>query len=463
MSNGVLVIEDEPTLAKNIKRYLERGDYEVRIAGSGEAGLEAYEAFQPDVVLLDYQLPGINGLDVLSRVRAIDTRAKIILVTAHGSTQIAVDAMKAGAYDYLNKPVVLSELKLLIDKAVGQERLEGTLAYYHDRLADSAGLSALIGSSPSMVELKERIAQLLRTESSLTDDDLPAVLVTGETGTGKELIARALHFDSTRGEFPFVEINCATLPGDLVEAELFGYERGAFTDARSRKLGLVEAAHGGTLFLDEVGELDQKVQVKLLKLLEDKTVRRLGSVRDHKVNVRIVAATNRELQDLVRARQFRSDLYFRLRIVTLTAPPLRNRGEDVLTLAEHFLRLHATRYGKGNMRLGKGTKSALLTHPWSGNVRELRNAIEQAVLLSTVPVITLEQLALSPVFWTNDAKSWSAELPPEGIKLEEVEKDLVLQALEREDWNVTRAARLLGLSRDTLRYRMEKFGLKRSL
>lgn len=462
MSNGVLVIEDEPTLAKNIKRYLERGDYEVRIADSGEAGLEAYEAFQPDVVLLDYQLPGINGLDVLSRVRAMDIQAKVILVTAHGSTQIAVDAMKAGAYDYLNKPVVLSELKLLIDKAVGQERLEGALAYYHDRLAESAGLSALIGSSPPMTTLKERIAQLLQTEALLTDDDLPAVLVTGETGTGKELIARALHFDGTRGEFPFVEINCATLPGDLVEAELFGYERGAFTDARSRKLGLVEAAHGGTLFLDEVGELEQKVQVKLLKLLEDKTVRRLGSVRDHKVNVRIIAATNRELEALVQTGEFRSDLYFRLRIVTLTAPPLRSRGGDVLTLAGHFLRLHAARYGKSDLRFHKNTEKALLEHGWPGNVRELRNAIEQAVLLATEPVINPEQLALSPTVGSHDASAWLTKLPPKGIKLEEVERDLVLQALEREEWNVTRSARLLGLSRDTLRYRIEKFALKRS-
>ncbi len=469
MSYGILVIEDEETLAKNIKRYLERSDYEVRLAASGEEGLKAFANFRPDLILLDYQLPGRDGLKILQEIRALDTQVKVIMVTAHGTIEVAVEAMKAGANDYLNKPLVLSELKFLINKTLGQERLEGALSYFQTREASTGGLGALLGRSLALEALRQKIRQIVEAESTLTDASPPAVLITGETGTGKELVAKALHFEGPRRDHPFVELNCAALPEQLIEAELFGHERGAFTDAKDRKMGLAEAAHGGTLFLDEIGEMSQPIQAKLLKVIEDKTIRRLGSVRDRAVNVRIVAATNQPLEDLVNRKAFRSDLYFRLRTLTLSAPPLRERQEDILYLAQHFLELHSKRYRRDSLHLSTRAKQALRDHLWPGNVRELRNVLEQAVLLSTDGVIDTELLALAPGLQvanmpadTARSESFSTTLPPDGINLETLEQDLVSQALERTSWNVTQAARLLGLSRDTLRYRIEKFDLKQN-
>jgi DNA-binding NtrC family response regulator len=466
MSNAILIIEDEATLAKNIQRYLERAEYEVQVVSSGEQGLERFDGFQPDVVLLDYRLSGMDGLEVLRGIRERDAQVKVIFMTAHGNVETAVEAMKAGADEYLTKPVALAELRLLVDKAFGQDRIEGELSYYHARDARRGGLAAIQGVSPAIVDLKQRIERMLDTESSLKGGVPPAVLVTGETGTGKELVARAIHFGGARRERAFVEVNCASLPSQLVEAELFGHERGAFTDAKGRKLGLVEAANGGTLFLDEIGEIGHDVQVKLLKLLEDRRVRRLGSVRDREVDVRVVAATNREMEAHVQSGNFRSDLYFRLRIVELKVPPLRERGDDVLLLAEHFLDHHARRYGKSGLAFSAPARSAMMAYSWPGNVRELRNVVENAVLLSAENRIGPEHLSLSPMLaaangnGTHGAGRFPPALPAEGIRLEDVERDLVVQALDRESWNVTRAARLLGLSRDTLRYRIEKFQLK---
>ena len=295
MPAAILIIEDELTLAKNIATYLIRNGYDACVASSGEEGLVQLETLRPEAVLLDYALPGINGLEVLKRIKSLDPHIPVILMTGHGSELVAVEAMKAGAYDYLIKPVILSELKLRVEKLVGQEKRDEELTYHRRKIAAEGGLDHLIGRSTPMVSLKAAIGQLLEAESGLADAELPAVLITGETGTGKELVARALHFDGVRADEPFVELNCSTIPGDLLEAELFGYERGAFTDAKQRKLGLIEAAGGGTLFLDEIGDIDPRVQVKLLKLLEDKTVRRLGSVREQRANIRIVTATNRDL------------------------------------------------------------------------------------------------------------------------------------------------------------------------
>ena len=462
MAPAILLIEDEAILAKNVKRFLERQDYDVRIAGDGADGLRQFDAFKPDLVLLDFHLPGGNGLDVLGEIRKRDRNVKVILVTGHGSVQLAVDAMKAGAYDYLSKPLVLSELKLVIDKALGQERLEGALSYYRDKQAEDSGIDKILGDSAPMAQLKQRIGQLLEAERRMVDGTPPAVLITGETGTGKELVARAIHFDGPRRERPFVELNCAAIPTHLLESELFGYERGAFTDARERKIGLVESAHGGTLFLDEIGDLDATVQVKLLKLLEDKTVRRLGSVRDNRVDIRIVTATNCSLEDMIRAGKFRSDLYFRLKVIGVELPPLRDRGQDIVKLAETFLGQHGRRYGRPHLRLSAEARIVLLQHPWPGNVRELRNVIEQSVLLAEDDIIGPEQLPLQaarllveePAPATNpEGDAASAAI---ASTLEDVERDLILRALARSGGNVTLAARALGISRDTLRYRMKK-------
>ena len=461
MSYGVLIVEDQATLAKNVKVYLKRHDYDVHVAGSREEGLRQIEAFKPDVVLLDLQLPDGDGLDVLSHVQKLVPQIKVIVMTAHGNVKRAIEAMKAGAFDFLSKPLVLSELKVLIDKAVEQHRLEGTLSYYREKDAQGSELANIVGESAPMQALKERILQLIQAERDLKDGSLPSVLITGETGTGKELVARALHYNGSRKDQPFVEVNCSSIPVSLLEAELFGYEQGAFTDAKGRKPGLFEAAEGGTLFLDEIGDMDLSLQAKLLKVLEQKVVRRLGSLRDKKVDVSITTATNQPLETLMKGEKFRSDLYYRLCVINVDLPPLRDRQEDILLLAQHFLRLHCRRYGKKLKRFSADTEALLLGHSWPGNVRELRNMLEQVVLLSKTEIIESEQLKLLP-----GAKSPSHQpdtrdftLPPEGLSLQELEHKLVLQALQQTSWNVTQAARLLGMTRDALRYRMEKENL----
>lgn len=448
-----------------MKSYLERHEYEVRVAHSAEEGVQELETFKPDAILLDLGLPGMNGLEALSRIRQESPEAKVVMITAHGSVETAVEAMKAGAYDFLSKPLVLAKLKVLLDKALGQSRLEGTLSYYRGKDAGGSGLSALLGASPPMRALKSQIEQIVESEGRLTEGEPPAVLITGETGTGKELAARALHYNGPRKNAPFVEINCASIPSQLLEAELFGYERGAFTDAKERKIGLFEAADRGTLFLDEIGEIEISLQAKLLKALEDKIIRRLGNLRELKVNVRIIAATNRSLEEAVRQGKFRSDLFFRLRILHLELPPLRSRGDDILLLANHFLKIHSRRYGKQEMHFSPEAEKTLLDYPWPGNIRELRNMIEQTVLLSRQQTIEPGQLALLHGIVQDEKTNREGEtgrvfLPRHGLSLEEVERDLVLQALEQTSWNVTQAAKLLGLTRDTLRYRMEKYRLE---
>ncbi len=295
----------------------------------------------------------------------------------------------------------------------------------------------------------------------MTEGTPPAVLISGETGTGKELVARAMHFGGPRAKQPFVELNCASIPAQLLEAELFGHERGAFTDARTRRAGLAEAAHGGTLFLDEIGDADPSVQAKLLKLIEEKTVRRLGSVRDTRVDVRIVAATHRALEDGIREGTFRADLYYRLRGVQLRVPPLRERGDDIVRLARHFLAEYGQRYGRPSMRFSPQAETMLLAHDWPGNVRELRNVAEEAALLGrsdSVGPMELGAFAAGPRVAVA-ASVVPSEIPDEGIDLDQVERRLVELALAKAEWNVTRAAKLLGLTRDTMRYRIEKFGL----
>lgn len=466
MAYGILIVEDESILAKNVSTFLRRQGYEVSIAPDGESALARIESQKPDAVLLDFNLPGMDGLQLLQRIRALDAQIKVIMVTGHGSEEVAVDSMKSGAYDYLAKPVVLEKLKMVLEKAFGEERREQELTYYRRKEAAEGGMQKLIGESPAVLKLKDNIRQIISAESQLTDVDSPAVLITGETGTGKELIARALHFESGRRAKPFVEMNCSSIPSNLLEAELFGYERGAFTDAKERKIGLIEAAEGGTLFLDEIGEIELALQVKLLKLLEDKKVRRLGSVRENRIDVRIVAATNRDLEQLVREGKFRSDLLFRLRILHIETPPLRERGGDILLLARKFLEYHKSRYGKPTLYFSTDAVTALQAHSWPGNVRELRNTIEQCVIMARGEEITAIALGLrgearqeraAPVVPPMDG---SVSIPPGGLNLTEIERELLTQALTRTGWNVSKAARLLGLSRDTVRYRMEKFDLR---
>ena len=463
MRINVLIIEDEVVLARNMERYLTRRGFGVQVANSGAVGIARARTSEPDIILLDYQLSDMVGLDALEPIRQSCPGAKIIMLTGNGSVEIAVAAMKAGADDYLSKPMAMTALTLALEKAVDKGRLETQLDYYQSR-AKTDGLDALIGDSEPMQLLKQQIAQITAADATLADGDSPAVLITGETGTGKELVASALHRCGPRRNKPFIEINCASIPAHLIEAELFGYERGAFTDAKTSKPGLVEAADGGTLFLDEIGEVEPALQAKLLKLLEDKTVRRLGSIRERTVDTRIVAATNRNLEDMVAKGEFRSDLFFRLGVIRLSVAPLRARGSDVTILAEHFLNHHKQRYRKPGLHFTAEARAALLRHDWPGNVRQLRNAIEQVVLLAGCDAIGAEQLPMpSPVAARHEHTPIVAtpSLQAGNPRLNDVEKQLIENALNKTGWNISRAAELLGLSRDTLRYRIPKHGLSR--
>ena len=456
MARPILLVEDEPTLARNVQTYLQRFGYQVHISTSGEQALTDLGKIAPHAVLLDFNLPGINGLQVLNRIRSRNRETRVVMVTGFGSEQVAVDAMKSGADDYLTKPLELGRLRETLDRILPPEAgAEGASGAVPD-----SGLARLLGHSSAMTLLKSNLSQLLSAESQLTDSYSPAVLITGETGTGKELVARALHYDGRRRESPFVEVNSSGIPANLLEAELFGFERGAFTDAKEQKIGLIEAAEGGTLFLDEIGELEPSAQAKLLKLLEDHLVRRLGSVRERKVDVRIIAATNRDLEQLVREGKFRSDLYFRLKIIQFKLPPLRERNGDVVQLARHFLEVHRSRYGKPRLRFGPRTEQILAEHHWPGNVRELRNIIEQCVVMARGDVIEADDLELtepgSSAAPTENQVLGAGHKP---MNLPQVEHDMLVSALKQCHGNVSQAARMLGVSRDTLRYRIEKYQL----
>ncbi|HGG59087.1 MAG TPA: sigma-54-dependent Fis family transcriptional regulator [Gammaproteobacteria bacterium] len=462
MGHGILIVEDEAILAKTVARYLRKHGFDVRTASDGHAGIEDVKSYQPDAVLLDFNLPGgMNGLEVLKRIQAIDSSIKIVMITGQGNTRLAVDAMKAGAYDYLSKPLALSELKLLLERAIGQQRTEGQLSYFHGRDASRSDIDRIVGESHAMLDLKQRIARIIDAGRRLSDGPLPAVLISGETGTGKELVARALHYGGPRAKQAFVELNAAAMPQQLVESELFGHEKGAFTDARERKLGLVEAANGGTLFLDEVGELDLAIQAKLLKLLEDRKVRRLGSLRDTRTDIQIVTATNRSLQEMVHDGGFREDLLFRLNTLTIHIPPLRDRLEDVPLLAGHFLEQMTRKYAKPDLHLAENTLGALTTYHWPGNIRELRNRIEQAVLLCEGSEIGVACLNLPTTTPHSNATHRPGADHAAGAPstLPDVEKEMIEQTLKAVGGNVSKAARQLGITRDRLRYRLKKYGL----
>jgi len=465
MGNSILIIDDDSLLADNIRLYLERAQWETHVAYSAEAGLKMLESLHPDIVLTDHMLPGKTGLDLIAAALDIDPQIKIVMMTGEGSVQIAVDAMKAGACDYLSKPISLAELKMVLDKILGQAQMEKTLSVFQRRQARGASIMTIIGDSAPAIAMKAKVQQILDAEQHIKNGDLPSILINGETGTGKELLARALHFDGVRNNQPFIEINCASLPNNLLESELFGHERGAFTDAKERRVGLVEAADGGTLFLDEIGEIDLALQAKLLKLLEDKTVRRIGGTRERKVNIRIISATNQELEKMVCEGRFRRDLYFRLRVITLSTPPLRSTGQDILRIAEHYLQLHALHYGKKNLRFTRDAEQLLLRYSWPGNVRELRNMLEQSVLLAQGQEIGAEQLSICPGLLNESSDVTSSHnlavsSPVHySSKISEVEQDLLQKTLEKTDWNVSKSAKLLGLTRDMMRYRIEKYGL----
>jgi len=456
----VLIVDDERTLARSIKTFLSESGYDAEVAGDGEKALELLESLRPDVVFADVRLPGMGGIELLQKIREFDATIPVVIMTAYGSIEGAVEAVKLGAFDYLKKPVDLEELKLLADRARETSLLEGELSYYRRREARALPFAGVIGESPALRAVMEQARQVAAL------DDTPPVLITGETGTGKGLIAHTLHASGPRASKPFIEVNCTALPASLMEAELFGHERGAFTDAKQSKIGLFEAAERGFIFLDEIGDTELALQGKLLRAIEERMVRRVGGIRDRRIDVRILAATNRDLEREAQRGTFRRDLYFRLAVIILRLPPLRERGDDVLLLADDFLRRYNSKYGKDVRGMSADARDALRDYSWPGNVRELSHVVERAVLWSRGPVLEAEQLSL-PRHEEQDAPGDSnapitppGALPPMGTDLAQWEKSIIEQAMREAGGNQTQAAQRLGVSRDTLRYRLKKFGIQ---
>ncbi|MFB3819415.1 MAG: sigma-54-dependent transcriptional regulator [Candidatus Methylomirabilales bacterium] len=450
---SILVVDDEHLIRWSLEQQLRREGYQVLLAGTGADALQLARTESPDVVLLDVRLPDADGVELLERLRALDSEVVVILITAHGAVGPAVRAMKLGAADYLMKPVDPDELSLTLRRALETRALRQDVARYQAEVRHGTGLQDLVGASRLTEQLRGMIQRIAQSGAT-------TVLLEGESGTGKDLVARIIHFESARASAPFIAVNCVALPEHLLESELFGHERGAFTDAKAAKKGLFEQADGGTVYLDEIGDMKPDLQAKLLRLIEEKTYRRIGGVRDFRVDVRIVAATNRDLTRALTSGDFRKDLYYRLRVFPLALAPLRDRPEDVLPLAEHFLARFAREMRREPLRITPGAQAALLAYHWPGNVRELRNVVERALILATGDSLEVEHLPPEMAASRPEPPpSPAASLPAEGLSLEEVERQLVRQALDATGGNQVRAARLLGISRDALRTRMRRFGL----
>ncbi|MFH1278756.1 MAG: sigma-54 dependent transcriptional regulator [Candidatus Eisenbacteria bacterium] len=463
---NVLLVDDERSIRETLKAILEAEGHSVTTAGSGEEGLRAFRERDPDLVLLDLGLPDIPGLDVLERMRNIRSDAAVVIVTAQTDVRSAVEAMKRGAADFLPKPVDAEHLGLVVRRALRRERDALELDHLRKTRAREYGIDFVMSESGRMQEL-------LGIVRLVAESDSTSVLIEGESGTGKELVAHILHNLSARAPGPFLDINCASLPEELLESELFGHEKGAYTDAHQMKKGLLELADGGTLFLDEVGEMSLTIQVKLLRVLEKMTFRRVGGVKDIRVSVRIVSATNRDLITEVREGRFREDLYYRLKVVPLTLPPLRERPEDVPLLAMHFVKTFNVQFRRSFRGFTPGASERLLRYPWPGNIREMRNVLERTILLArNGDWIDTEILQLPA--GTGDAGMAPVEVLAEALRgrvgeegidlevtLQEIEKELILRFSEKAGWNQTLTSRLLGMNRDKLRYRMKLYDIQR--
>ncbi len=458
----ILIIEDEPILARNVCESLCLSGHTATNAFSGEEGLQAAQSRFPDLIVLDYRLPGIDGLDVIRELRKNGNQASIIMMTAHGNIDTAIEAMKRGASDFLTKPVDLTELRMVIDRVLDHRAASARLSYFHQREKTKSSRDQIVGDCKPLREIKDFITRITSTPA-LASQTPPSILITGETGTGKDLIARAIHYAGPRCDAPFVHVNTTAMPDQLVESELFGHVKGAFTDARSDKQGLFEIADKGTLFLDEVGHMKPELQAKLLSVLDLHVVRPVGSTRERVVNVHVIAATNRDLQGAISAGEFREDLYHRLRVLNIQMPPLRSRGGDIEKLATHFLAECGCRYGIKVERFSEDALTLIGEYDWPGNVRELSHTIESAVLMMDGGVVRPEHLNVrrkaqeGGVVIGMGSKTLALDFAAETPKLDDIEHEIILAALEYAHHNVSRAARILGISRDAVRYRLEKF------
>src|SRR5450759_877797 len=448
MPATILVVDDEPLIRWTLVERLGQDGHTVVEAETARAALAR---FGPDIdlVLLDYKLPDSDGLQVLKTMKARDADVPVILLTAFSSIETAVEAMKQGAYHYANKPFNLEELALVVQTALETTRLRREVKALRASRSEPYAIDRIVGDSAPMTALKTLLQRVASSPAS-------TVLLRGESGTGKDLAAKTIHYNSERGPKPFMNITCSALPDALLESELFGHERGAFTDARQQKIGLLESAEGGTVFLDEIGEMVPALQAKLLRFLEEKTFKRVGGSADVRVDVGVIAATNRDLEDAVKQGRFRDDLYYRLNVMQITMPPLREHPSDVPLLVSYYIEVFNREFRKQVRGVTPDAMDVLKAYRWPGNIRELRNAIERAMLLTDGDWLTPEML---PVATSRSSTAQTMELPEDGVNLEILERELVVQALRRTGGNQTKAAALLGLNRDQIRYRIEKFGL----
>jgi len=451
--NKILVVDDEQLIRWSLEQNLKKQGYEVVTAASGEDALRMVKEEEPNLMLLDIQLPGMNGMEVLEKVKEINEEIIVIMVTALGILETAVKAMRLGAFDYINKPFNLEELAIIIKKALETGELKREVAHLRSEQTGRYGIDQIIGSSKHMEYVKTMIEKIAQSDAS-------TVLVQGESGTGKELVAKAIHYESARADRPFMAINCAAVPETLLESELMGHEKGSFTDAKATKKGLFELADGGTIFLDEIGDMEHGMQAKLLRVLEERRFRRIGGTRDITVDVRIVSATNKDLLQAIEDKVFRNDLYYRIQVIPISLPPLRERKEDIIPLVDHFVAYFNREFGKTVKGVSKMAEKFLLEYPWPGNTRELKNVIERAIILENEETLLLEHLPQELVSKAGSAGSgpFSFRIPPEGVDIEDVERELIRQALEVTEGNQSKAAKKLNLGIDAFRYRMKKFG-----
>lgn len=453
---AILVVDDDRAIRWMLNQALEEWGFEAFEAGTVAEGLKVFGEQQPAVVLLDIDLPDGSGLDVLRTIKSQHPETIVIMITGNVLIESTISALRGGAYDFIGKPIKLEELRVNIRNAIEAHSLRQEVQQVRRERAREFNFRQIIGESPAM-------KKMLTLAAKVAESDVASVLLQGESGTGKDLIAKAIHYGSERSDGPFVAVNCAALPATLIESELFGYEKGAFTDAKSRKEGLFEQAQGGTLLLDEIGELELSLQAKLLRVLEEGAFRRVGGLKDLPLNVRVLAATNRDLKTESDAGRFRLDLYYRLSVIQIDIPPLRERGNDVLLLAQYYVETIGSRVRKQHRKItgvSDEAKAIFAKYGWPGNVRELRNVIERALILEDGEQITTEYLPESllvrgPIALPGVTNS-EFVLPAEGISLEATELSFVQQAMDRSAGNQTRAAELLGISRDQLRYRLKK-------
>jgi DNA-binding NtrC family response regulator len=460
LKDKILVVDDEQMIRWTLSESLRGWGYAPVEAETVAASLAAFEADQPAAVLLDINLPDGSGLDVLREIKRRQADAVVIMITANVLVDDTIAALRGGAYDFIGKPINLDELQVTIRNGIEAQRLRREVNLIRRERAQQFSFNQIIGESPAMREM-------IALARKVAESEVSSVLLQGESGTGKDLVAKAIHYSSQRADAPFVAINCAAIPANLIESELFGYEKGAFTDAKARKEGLFEQAEGGTLFLDEIGELELSLQAKLLRVLEEGVFRRVGGLKDIPLDVRVIAASNRDLKAESEAARFRLDLYYRLSVIQIDIPPLRERGADVLLLAEHYMEFFNQRLKRKRIRgLTPEVAAAFSRYSWPGNVRELKNVIERALILEDDELITtkylppgfnVERAAVAPGGAQAEiAGGHPFALPPEGLMLDEVEMSLVKQAIAKSGGNQTRAAELLGISRDQLRYRLKK-------